>query len=89
MRYRITILPVVVKALKKIPESDRKRIGAKINDLADNPRPAGVKKLAGENSLYRVRVGDYRIVYMIEDEVVQVLVIRVGDRKDVYRFLKL
>ena len=89
MRYRITILPVVVKALEKIPESDRKRIGAKINDLADNPRPSGVKKLADENSLYRVRVGDYRIVYMIEDEVVQVLVIRVGDRKDVYRFLKL
>ena len=53
--------------------------------LAANPRPKGVKKLSGPDDLYRIRVGDYRIVYQIHDDRLIVLVVRIGHRKDVYR----
>ena len=53
--------------------------------LQYNPRPPGVKKLAGENDLYRIREGDYRIIYTIEDKELIVLVVKIGDRKEIYR----
>ncbi len=54
-------------------------------DLSDNPRPSGVKKLCGYTSTYRVRVGDYRIVYEVDDSAQEVCLLHVADRKDVYR----
>ncbi len=56
-----------------------------IDGLAIDPRPSGVVKLSGEENLYRVRAGDYRIVYSIQDAALLVLIVKVGDRKDVYR----
>ncbi len=56
-----------------------------MDGLAVNPRPKGVKKLSGLDDLYRIRVGDYRIVYQIHDDRLIVLVVRIGHRKDVYR----
>ena len=53
--------------------------------MADNPRPQGSKKLGGEDGLYRIRVGDYRIVYAIRDDILVVLVVRIGHRSEVYR----
>jgi len=53
--------------------------------LANNPRPFGSDKLAGPEELYRVRVGDYRIVYQIQDEALLVLVVKIGHRREVYR----
>ncbi len=61
------------------------RIETKIDGLARDPRPRGVKKLAGEEELYRLRVGDYRIIYQVRDRVLVVLVVNVGHRRDVYR----
>ena len=55
--------------------------------LADNPRPRGVEKLEGRENRYRIRVGDYRVIYEIHDEVLLVLVVRIGHRREVYRGL--
>jgi mRNA interferase RelE/StbE len=87
MTYRVELKPSVVESLAKIPLSDRKKIARKIDSLIENPRPRGVVKLAGEESLYRIRSGDYRIIYQIQDEQLLVLVVRVGQRGDVYRHL--
>jgi mRNA interferase RelE/StbE len=57
----------------------------KIDDLANDPRPPGVKKLSAEEELYRIRVGNYRIIYAIQDDILLVTVVKVGDRKEVYR----
>ena len=83
--YRIEFTRSAEKDLRKI---DRSRIAAilrKIEQLPFNPRPDGSKKLAGADRTYRIRVGDYRVVYEVEDDVLLVLVIRVAHRKDVYR----
>jgi len=64
---------------------DRERIRQRIERLADNPRPAGSKKLKGPHDRYRIRQGDYRILYSIEDAIRVVAIVHVGHRKDVYR----
>lgn len=66
-------------------KKDRQRIVCRIEALAENPRPAGCEKLAGEQDWYRVRGGRYRIIYSIGDEELLVVVVRVGHGKDVYR----
>ena len=63
----------------------QKRIVRALEILAGNPRPPGVVKMAGDDDLWRVRVGDFRIVYEIHDDVLLVLVLRIGHRGDVYR----
>ena len=84
-RYAIKFRPAAERALEELPRDVQRRIGKKIDALAVNPRPSGVKKLVGEEDVYRVRAGDYRIVYQIQDAVLLVLVVRVGHRRDVYR----
>jgi mRNA interferase RelE/StbE len=74
-----------LKALGRLPRTDQERIRDRIDGLADVPRPPGVAKMSGPEVLYRIRVGDYRVVYGIRDQALQVLVIRIGHRKDVYR----
>lgn len=92
MAYRIELTPAAEKALAKAAKSNRtllKRLDQTLLALAENPVPVGRKQLAGEDpSLYRVRVGDYRILYQIEGDVLVILVVHIGHRKDVYRFLK-
>lgn len=92
MAYRIELTPAAEKTLAKVAKSNRtllKRLDHTLLALAENPVPVGNKQLAGEDPpLYRVRVGDYRILYQIEDNVLVVLVVHVGHRKDVYRLLK-
>ena len=77
------------EALKEIASvdhrADRTRIMEKIHKLAGNPRPHGSKKLEGPSERYRLRQGDYRILYEIRDEVLIVTVVHVGNRKEVYR----
>ncbi len=63
----------------------RKRIARRIEALATEPRPSGVKKLEGEKDLYRIREGDFRIIYRIEDRILLILVLGIGNRRDVYR----
>jgi mRNA interferase RelE/StbE len=74
-------------ALKSLPEKERLRISKKINALGALPRSRKAEKLEGEEDLYRVRSGDYRVVYKIRDDILLVLVVRVGNRRDVYRNL--
>ena len=82
--YRIEIKRSAVKELEAIPAKDRRRIATKIQALAGNPRPAGCDKLSGHDK-YRIRQGNYRILYTIEDDVLVVTVIKIGGRRDVYR----
>ena len=84
MAYRVDFTAAAARQLRKLPESIRNRLVPHLNALADNPRPAGAKKLKGEEG-YRIRVGDYRILYEIQDEASRVLVVKVGHRREVYR----
>ncbi len=83
-RYNIVVKRSVAKDLRAIPKKDVKRIISTIRGLADEPRPPGAKKLSGQDH-YRIRQGNYRILYTIEDEKLVVCVVRVGNRRDVYR----
>jgi mRNA interferase RelE/StbE len=85
MLYRILVARSAARRLRAVPETDRRRIAKRIDALAEEPRPPGVRKLQGANDLYRIRVGDYRVIYSIADAVLTVLVIRVGHRRDIYR----
>ena len=84
MPYRIEIAPAAERQIRKLEVTVRRRIIDKIGALGRNPRPAGVEKLT-DIGAYRVRVGDCRIIYDIEDKVTTVLVLKVGDRKQVYK----
>jgi mRNA interferase RelE/StbE len=82
--YRLVVKQSVSKDLKKIPKKDVKRILTAIRALATNPRPPQSKKLSGQDR-YRLRQGNYRILYAVEDDRLVVCVVKVGDRRSVYR----
>jgi len=82
--YKILIKPSAVKELEAIPEKDRSRIVYRIQGLAENPRPRGCEKLSDQDK-YRLRQGNYRILYQVYDDEVIVVVVRVGKRGEVYR----
>lgn len=82
--YKIVFKQSVAKDLRQIPDKDVQRILQRIDGLANDPRPAGAEKLSGEEK-YRIRQGRYRILYMIDDNVITVTVVKVGHRRDVYR----
>jgi mRNA interferase RelE/StbE len=83
--FRIELKPSAVKTLAGLERRGQIRIGLKIDALAANPRPQGVRKLEGTENVWRLRVGDYRILYAIEDAILRILVIRIGHRREVYR----
>lgn len=85
MIYQIEITTRAAKQLKKLPENIKLQIEEKIQELANNPRPNGVVKLEGEEDTYRVRVGKYRILYEIKDDLLIVKVVKISHRRDVYR----
>jgi mRNA interferase RelE/StbE len=85
--YQIELTARAVKALAALPRDAQRLIGRRIDALALEPRPPGVEKLKGSGSLFRVRSGDYRIVYTIEDRVLVIVVVRVAHRREVYRGL--
>lgn len=84
MSYRIEIEPSVRRALAKLPKLIATRIIKRLETLAENPRGMGAVKLSGHNA-YRVRVGDYRIIYAVLDDRMLVLVVELGHRRDIYR----
>ena len=86
MTYRVEVAPAAVRQLRKLDRVARRRVQAAIELLAEQPRPSGAKKLVGGDGEWRVRTGDYRIVYEIRDEVLVILVVAVGHRRDIYRF---
>jgi mRNA interferase RelE/StbE len=87
----VELSPAAERDVRKLDPYIRKQVTRDMLRLEDNPRPQGVEKLAAKEKLYRLYVGpgkDYRVIYQIRDEVLVVLVVRVGDRKEVYRNLK-
>lgn len=84
-RYRIEVAPAAVRQLRKLDPHARRRVQAAVELLGEEPRPPGAKKLAGGDGEWRVRTGDYRIVYEIHDQVLRLLVVAVGHRRDIYR----
>jgi mRNA interferase RelE/StbE len=88
MSYKIELKPSAIRTLGKIPKSDQRVIRLHIDSLANTPFPPNVKKLEGEENIYRIRVGDYRIVYQVHKKVLLILVLAIGHRKEVYRGLK-
>lgn len=83
MRYRVELRPAAVRALRKIDHSQRPRIEGAITLLAQDPRPPGARALRGRDG-FRVRVGDYRILYTVEDGVLMVVVVTLGHRREAY-----
>lgn len=82
--YKVLIKPSAVKELEAIPEKDRRRIVYRIQGLAENPRPHGCEKLSDQDK-YRLRQGNYRILYQVYDDEVIVMVVKVGKRGEVYK----
>ena len=86
MPYTVSVKPKAEKYLAGIRDARLyARLREAIDGLAEDPHPPGSVKLQGEGELYRVRVGDYRIVYQIQDAALLVLVVQIGNRRDVYR----
>ncbi len=84
MSYRVIVPKPVQKQLNNLPQKIRSRLLTEISLLKDNPRPDGVKKLKGYEDTYRIRVGNYRVIYEIEDREMIVLVLSSIHRKDAY-----
>ena len=86
-RYEVALTRRARQGLLDLTVRDFRRVDAKIAALAGDPRPQGVKKLEGVGDLYRIQSGNFRVIYRIEDARLVVVVVDVGDRKDVYRGL--
>ena len=84
-KYQVQIARRALRVLATLPRKEQQRVRAAIDLLAENPRPPGCTKLSGEDYAYRVRVGDYRIVYEVIDTRLLVHVVRIGHRREVYR----
>jgi mRNA interferase RelE/StbE len=84
-RYRIEISATAERKIRKLPRADQIRVIRVIQALATHPRPPGCRKLSGYDDVFRVRIGRYRVLYAIEDRRLVIIVLKVGDRKDVYR----
>jgi len=84
MSYRVEVLPRARRQLRKLSQDVQKRIRKAIGGLSEEPRPPGVSKLRGYNDRWRVRVGQYRIIYEIDDQVLRVLVLTISDRSQSY-----
>jgi mRNA interferase RelE/StbE len=84
-RYRLVFKPSAERAFLALPKDDQRRLDKRLLALQDTPRPRGIKALAGASGVYRLRVGDYRVLYEIHDDQVIVLVLAIGHRREVYR----
>jgi mRNA interferase RelE/StbE len=84
-KYTVTLVPSAERELRALPTDVVRRVVRKLEALAVDPRPRDVRKLEGSDDHYRIRVGDYRIVYQVVDAELVVLVVRVRHRRDVYR----
>ena len=88
MAYRVNFSKMAERQFRNLPRTVQSRIAPRIDALADDPRPPGVVRLSGREDLYRIRVGDYRVLYAIEERELMVLVVKLGHRREVYRSLR-
>jgi mRNA interferase RelE/StbE len=84
MRFQVILPKSVQKELNRLPDDMASRVLARLAGLETNPRPQDVKKLKGRDA-WRIRVGDYRVIYEVHDRVLQIIVIRIGHRREIYR----
>ncbi len=84
MRFQIVLPKSVQKELDRLPDEIARRILTRLAGLETNPRPADMKKLKGRDA-WRIRVGDYRVIYEIHDRTLQIIVITIGHRREIYR----
>ena len=80
MRYQVKVSGAAAKIIRKLPQNEIKWIEQKINKLAENPRPNGVEKLSGKEHIYRIRSGNYRIIYHVKDKILHILILKIGHR---------
>ena len=85
MSYRVTVAPAAARQLRKFDPQVRRRIQAALELLSSNPRPPTATRLVGGTGEWRVRTGDYRVIYEIMDDELVVLVLRMGHRREIYR----
>lgn len=85
MTYRVEFTRQAAKFFKNLPLQEQQCLKLKIDALSAEPRPSGVVKLASEEDLYRIRVGNYRVIYTIQDKQLIILILKIGHRKDVYK----
>jgi mRNA interferase RelE/StbE len=85
LKYRIDFKSSAAKALRKISKSDQKRIADKIDGLSENLPDPATTKMKRDNPFHRIRVGDYRIIYEIHEDILLIVILKIGHRKDVYR----
>jgi mRNA interferase RelE/StbE len=82
--YRLLIKPSAAKELEGLPLKDRRRVATRLQRLASDPRPTGAEKLSGQDK-YRLRQGDYRLLYSVDDAALTVVIVKIGHRREVYR----
>ncbi len=85
MRYTVEFKPSAARELAKLPRPVQVKIAHKVDALSEEPYPVGVEKLKGEEAFFRLRVGDYRVIYSVEKGLLVILVVRIGHRREVYR----
>ena len=87
MKYSVEFKKSAAKTLQKLPQSVQKRIIDKLSEIENSPPPSVETKLKGNNPFNRIRVGDYRIIYEIQNDILVILVIKIGHRRDIYKHL--
>ena len=85
--YHVSLTKAAEKALAQLPKALGLRVATALSELKKTPRPHGCKKLSGHMDAYRIRIGDYRIVYEIIDKEVRIIIINIAHRREVYRSL--
>jgi mRNA interferase RelE/StbE len=85
--YTVALKPAALKQFNGLPKKDAAKVAAKIDALAINPHPIGSKKLKGSDGIYRVRFGDYRVVYLPPDDAGEILILKIAKRDEVYKLL--
>ena len=83
--YRIELTPAALRQLEALPKKIQVRIAGRIDKLKSDPRPSGCVKLRDSDDIYRIRVGDYRILYKIRDNALLIIVVKVGKRGQIYK----
>jgi len=83
--YRIEVSATAERQIRRLPRADQLRVVRAIQALSTDPRPPGCRKLSGYEDVFRVRIGRYRVLYSIEGRRLVIIILKVGDRKDVYR----
>ena len=86
MKYKLEFLPAATRQFRKLPPNIQKQLGRVIEELKDTPYPVGCKKLIGVNG-WRIRSGNYRVIYKIQDHILLIVILNLGHRKDIYRSL--